>query len=275
MNTWVELDGARVYAEEVGDGPTTIVVPPAWGVSHEFYQALLGELGLPLRLIYFDPEGTGASGRLPTGWNSGRILDEVEAVRSQAGGGQSVLLLGHAGGAFLSLAYALDHPHNVAGLILVSPFAGYRRTDEMSAPRLESHPQWSSFQQRVREIKRVEMTPAEQFRAIFKEQRVVDMFDYGPHYFQMADAADEADFNPDMHENTETDLLDELPAIEAPVLIVTGEDDPLSPLEECRLIAGELPYVRLIELPRCGHYPFVEAPEAFTTAVEDFLADLD
>lgn len=260
MNTWAELDGRRIYVEIQGEGPTAIVVPVAWGASHEFLLALLGNVELPLQLVHFDPEGTGASDGLTPGWNPARVVDEVEAVRRAVAPDQPTILLGHASGAYLSLAYALDHPDTVEAAILVSPFSGYRRANDMSVARVESHPEWAAFSRRVAEIRRAPLTPTERFRAVFKEQRVLDMFEYGSHYFEMADAADQTDFNPAMHDDTETDLLDELHLIEAPVLIITGEDDPLSPLEEARLIAGQLPYVRLVEFARCGHFPFVEEP---------------
>jgi pimeloyl-ACP methyl ester carboxylesterase len=274
MERTVEVGGGRVYVETVGEGPPTIVVPVPWGASHELYRSLLGELEIPLQLTYFDPEGTGASTPLPPTWNPGRIVDEIDAVRETVLSDQGVLLLGHAGGAFLAIAYAMDAPEHVDGLILISPYAGYERANAMSVARVESHDNWKSFQNRVAEIRRAALTQTDRFRAIFKEQRVIDMYDYKPHYFAMADAADETDFNPYMHEDSETDLLDELHRIEVPVLIVTGEDDPLSPLEEVRLLADRLPYVRLLEFPRCGHYPFVEYPEAFTTAVEEFVAQI-
>lgn len=273
--TWVSLGGAQLYVATVGEGPAALVMPVAWGMSHRFHRALLGDLEIPLRLTYFDTEGTGGSGPLPAGWDPARILDEAEAVRQAVSPHHPMVLIGHASGAFLSLAYGLDHPGAISAMILISPFASYERASSMSVTRVEARPQWKMLQRRVKEIRAVSLSPEERFRAIFKEQRVIDTHDYGPHYFQMADAADEADFNPLMKDDEETDLLDELSAITAPVLLVTGEDDPLSPLEESRLIAAELPFVRLVEIPRCGHYPYVEEPELFTAAVQGFLADIE
>ena len=258
---------------DCGHGQPALVMPVAWGMSHEFYRSLLGELDLPLRLIHFDPAGTGPSGPLPAGWTPANIVDEAEAVRA-AGNYEQIVTLGHASGAFLSIAYALEHPDRVEALILVNPFASYSRANETSNSRLAADPSWPAFQKRVAEIRRVDLTPPERFRAIFKEQRVIDMVDYGPYYFAMADAADECSFNPAMTDDPDTDFLDELCTIEAPVLIISGLHDSLVPIEESRLIAAELPYVRLIELGSSAHYPFVEQPEEFSQAVREFIADV-
>jgi pimeloyl-ACP methyl ester carboxylesterase len=274
MQTMIPLDGGRVYTETAGDGPAALVMPPAWGVSHELYKILLDDLELPLSLTYFDPEGTGGSTPLPAAWNCARILDEAEAVCAALFADAPVHVLGHASGGFLALAYALEFPERVNSLILVSPFAGYARVNDLSRARVESHQQWQAFSRRAQEISQVGLDAPDRFRAVFKEQRVIDMPDYGPHYFRMADAADQADFNPYMHDDSDVDLLDDVTEVEIPTLIIVGEDDPLTPLEESRLIANSLPQVRLVELPGCGHWPFVEQPEIFVSTVRRFLEDV-
>lgn len=271
--SWAAFGGGSIYIETSGRGHDAIFMPVAWGASHDFHKVLLCDVDVSLCISYFDPQGTGMSGGMPAGWTPAQIVDEAEAVRESLGLDQ-VVLMGHESGAFLSLAYALEHPQRVKAMILISPFASYQRANSMSVGRLESNPNWAAFQKRVADIRRVRLLADDRFRAIFKEQRAVDMYNYGPHYFQMANAADEATFNPAMHDDTETDLLDELHHIEVPVLIVTGVDDPLSPMEESRLIADALPFVRLIELEACGHYPYVEQPELFADAIDQFLTDV-
>ena len=270
---WIPDHGASIFVESTGEGPTALVMPVAWGMSHDFYRELLGDLELSLRLTHFDPHGTGRSGPRTAGWSPANIVDEAETVREHLGHEQ-VILFGHASGAFLSIAYALDHPEHATALILSNPFASVQRARELSHDRLEATPNWNAFQKRVSEIRRVELSSEERFRATFKEQRAVDLLDYGPHYFAMADAADAATFNPSMTDDEHTDFLDELSLIDAPVLIITGRYDPIVPVEESRLMAAEFPYVRLIELGASAHYPFVEQPEEFSYAVRTFVEEL-
>ena len=263
-----------IYVETEGEGPTTIFMPVAWGMSHDFYQTLLAPLELPLRFVFFDPLGTRRSGPLPPDWEPKSIVEEAESVRESIGENQ-VIVAGHASGAFLALSYALRHPDRVRALILVQPFASYQRVDQSGSELLEKNPYWQRFTDRVNDIRRVRLSPSERFRAIYKEQRLVDLWDYGIYYFEMADAADMSSFNPDMHDDFETDLLPDLKQISAPTLILSGVHDALAPLEESLLIAGNLPYVRLIEFQQSRHFPFIEEAEKFTEAVSAFLKDAD
>ena len=55
-----------------------------------------------------------------------------------------------------------------------------------------------------------------------------------------------------------------------PTLIIHGELDPL-PIESARKWATAMPNARLLELKGIGHFPYVEAPDAFFAAINRFL----
>ena len=69
-------------------------------------------------------------------------------------------------------------------------------------------------------------------------------------------------------------LLDRLPQIHVPTLIVWGAEDRLLPVRQAHAAAARLPHSRLHVLPECGHCPQMEKPEEFNRLVLDFLADL-
>jgi aminoacrylate hydrolase len=67
------------------------------------------------------------------------------------------------------------------------------------------------------------------------------------------------------------DLRPLLPAIHQPVLLVTGDCDPLVNRRcEEELLHG-LPQVRRVELERCGHVPYFTHPELLAEVVRRFL----
>lgn len=62
-----------------------------------------------------------------------------------------------------------------------------------------------------------------------------------------------------------------LAGIKAPSLVVVGgKDGVVAPAIE-RAAAGLLPNARTVELPECGHAPFIEDPAAYHDALLDFI----
>jgi 3-oxoadipate enol-lactonase len=62
--------------------------------------------------------------------------------------------------------------------------------------------------------------------------------------------------------------------IELPTLVVVGEHDAISSVEEMRSIAGAMPHAQFAVIPHAGHMTPLENPEAFQAAIEPFLEQL-
>ena len=63
--------------------------------------------------------------------------------------------------------------------------------------------------------------------------------------------------------------------IEAPVLLVTGDEDGVAPPQAVRAMADKLhraKSTRVVVLPRCGHWTPIERPEECARELRDFLA---
>jgi len=61
--------------------------------------------------------------------------------------------------------------------------------------------------------------------------------------------------------------------IEAPTLVVNGASDGLVPVAYAAEFARLVPDAELVTIEEAGHYPMIEQPEAFHSAVESFLAE--
>jgi pimeloyl-ACP methyl ester carboxylesterase len=68
-------------------------------------------------------------------------------------------------------------------------------------------------------------------------------------------------------------LLDRLPAVTAPTLVVWGGCDYVLPAHQARTAVGLLPHGRLALLPDCGHLPHVEHPDRFAAVLGDWLTE--
>lgn len=67
-------------------------------------------------------------------------------------------------------------------------------------------------------------------------------------------------------------LLDRLPELTMPTLVVWGIFDRVVPLYQAWAAVKHLPYGSLKVLPDCGHLPYLEQPTRFATALDNFLS---
>ncbi len=68
------------------------------------------------------------------------------------------------------------------------------------------------------------------------------------------------------------DLRAQIGAIEAPTLVVAGEDDPVTPLEMAEDIVSRIPGAELTVVPEAAHLLAVEQPDAVNELLAAFLA---
>jgi pimeloyl-ACP methyl ester carboxylesterase len=66
-------------------------------------------------------------------------------------------------------------------------------------------------------------------------------------------------------------LVDQLPLLEIPTLVVWGARDRVFPESQARVAAARLQEGSLAVVPDCGHMPHVECPDRFLAALDDFL----
>ena len=85
--------------------------------------------------------------------------------------------------------------------------------------------------------------------------------------------------DPDGYARTCDALAEAAPAaverIEAPVLLVTGDEDGVAPPQSVRAMAEKLhraKSTRVVVLPRCGHWTPIERPEECARELREFLA---
>jgi 3-oxoadipate enol-lactonase len=68
------------------------------------------------------------------------------------------------------------------------------------------------------------------------------------------------------------DVLDRLPEVRTPTMVVCGDDDPGTPAEGNRRIAALIPGANYQEIANARHIPMVEHPEVFAAIMLAWLA---
>jgi pimeloyl-ACP methyl ester carboxylesterase len=62
-----------------------------------------------------------------------------------------------------------------------------------------------------------------------------------------------------------------LPHIAVPTLVLVGADDVVTPPDKAQFLADSIPNAQLVTLSGAGHLANLENPDAFNSAVREFL----
>lgn len=277
-------DRVRLFYRTVGTGGDTVVVlhgGPALNMG--YFGDDLAPLSERNTVVFYDQRGVGRSTLVSDSiaLDASRSVDDLEAVRRHFELEQ-VTLLGHSWGSGVAALYAIQHPERVRRLIIVGGIP------------LQQHLLTQAFQ----ELFASRDTTVQRRMVELWEARVADPGDgticreylalYFVPFFGDSTAASRStgDFcagSPEALRNQmnnvgeyteasigEWDWRASLRELAAPALIVHGTADPL-PMEVAREWAEVLPNGRLHLLEGVGHFPYLEAPERFFNAVEEFL----
>ncbi len=68
------------------------------------------------------------------------------------------------------------------------------------------------------------------------------------------------------------DLKSVMPCISAPTLLIWGENDTATPLQDAKIMERLIPDAGLVSFPGCGHYSFLDNPVQFASVIRSFLS---
>ena len=274
----IGVDGLRQHVVELGPlhgdaGGTPLVLLHGAGCNLEDMRLALGEtLAARHRVLLVDRPGQGWSEGRGRGLNSPAVQAAVLRELLDRLGDERAVLVGHSWGGALALAFALDHPHRTAGLVLLAP---------------PTHPQ---LRRRMTRLYRMLATPlagwlfahtlalplaAATFgagiRAAFAPQLPP------PHYLKrsaaflllrpavfLANVRDMADLRGFLlHQARRYHEL------AAPIVIIQGDRDSVVASERhAKALAAAAPQAKLIVLPGIGHMPHHAATDRVLAEIE-------
>jgi proline iminopeptidase len=254
---------------EVGDGPgVAILLHGGPAAGHAYLRPGLDALAEPgaRRLVYYDQRGCGESpldaGVAPGDWRT--HVADLDAVRAHLGQDRATLV-GYSWGALLALLYATEHRERFAKLLLISPAPAAARERPEMAARLKAMGARPSVQ-RLRET----LDPQNRrhrFALAVAGYFADPALAVGLTPFVVKQSAEEAVWR----SLDDYDLRPSLRGLGVPALVIHGDEDPI-PLSTARATADALG-ADFVTLARCGHVPYVEAPDRLFAPARRFLAD--
>jgi 3-oxoadipate enol-lactonase len=124
----------EIHGEAAGEGPPIVL---CHGITATRRYVVQGSRSLERaghRVVTYDARGHGESDPAPAGEGYGypQLVGDLERIVAAEVGEGRFVLGGHSMGAHTAVAYALRHPHRLAGLIVVGPvFAGEVSADSL------------------------------------------------------------------------------------------------------------------------------------------------
>jgi pimeloyl-ACP methyl ester carboxylesterase len=119
--SFVTIDGHRIYYRLGGNGPFTFVLEAGLGETSANWRAFETHLTATGRVFAYDRAGLGWSEAGPEPRSPQRIADELHAALDAARVPKPWILVGHSWGGYTQMVFAEKYPDGVAGLFLIDP----------------------------------------------------------------------------------------------------------------------------------------------------------
>jgi pimeloyl-ACP methyl ester carboxylesterase len=219
----------------------------------------------PLTEAGFRPIAPDARGFGKSSYPGGKLTIDVfsrdMAELLETLGVASAHVVGISMGGTVALQLALDHPKPVRKLVLVNTFAslqpkGLGGRIYFLVRMLTVHTLGVPTQAKMVAKKLFPRPEQEQLR----RDLIAQIEQANPKAYRAALSA-----------LSRFDVVDRLPEISAPTLVITGSEDTTVPLENQRILAERIPGARQTTIHGAGHAVIADSPEAFNEALISFL----
>jgi pimeloyl-ACP methyl ester carboxylesterase len=272
---FMEVNGLMVHYKIAGEGQPTFVLLHGFGASLFSWREVMPALAAYGTVIAYDRPAFGLTER-PLTWEGEnpyspeaqvalviRLMDALNV--------EQAILVGHSAGGKIAFETALAHPERVQALIAVGAavYAG-GGAPSWSRPLLDT-PQMRHLGPLIARqlgkngdafLRSAWHDPSKITAATYEGyRRPLQVENWDRALWELTAAS------------TESDLAERIPEIMLPVLVITGDDDRVVPVEQSLRLADSLPNAQVSVLPACGHLPHEECPGEFMQTVADFMLE--
>jgi 3-oxoadipate enol-lactonase len=259
---FVTIDGLTIHYTLAGDpGKPPLVFVHSLGTDLRIWAGLVPHLAADHRLVRYDLRGHGLSSCPPAPYriedfsaDLAALLDHLEI--------DCCILAGISIGGQIGLRFALDHPEQVAALVLADTTA-----------RIGSEAFWQERITGIREKGLAAMAEAIAPRW-FAEGFENELSSAYRGFVHMLSRTPEEGYIGACAALASADLRMELGRLEPPTLVLCGADDRATTPELVSAFAASLPAAVYREIPDAGHHPPVENPSGMAEAMRLFLEGL-
>jgi len=251
----VTSEHPRAAVDVRGTGSPLLLLH-GWGVSSELFAPIRDGLQPGHTLVVPDLPGFGSTPEPDVAWSVHeyaawciKLLDRL--------GIECCDLVGHSNGGRIGVVMAAEHPGRIRRMVLTGS-AGIRPRRTLAA---------SARVRTYKALRAIERSPAMPPAVRRSAGRRADQ--RGSADYRAASGTMRGTLVRIVNE----DLRDLLPRLNIPVLLIWGELDTETPVDDGRLMERLIPDAGLVVFEGAGHYAYLEQPARFCRIVEVFLRD--
>jgi pimeloyl-ACP methyl ester carboxylesterase len=247
--SYLDRDGVSIYYEQRGAGPS-VLFSHGYSASARMWQGQMDALSDAYHLIAWDMRGHDRSDSPddPSLYSHEATIHDMAAVLDACGVGRAIIA-GLSLGGFMSLAFHLAHPSRTEALMLFDTGPGYKNDDGRTG--------WNRIVDSMAAAYESKGLAAAGASA---EVRVA----------QHRSAQGLAHAARGMLAQKDGRVIESLPAIAVPTLVMVGENDAqFRPSAD--YMAAKIPGAEKVILANAGHAANIDQPAAFNAAVRAFL----
>jgi len=286
----IDVGDAKLYVEEEGKGMPLVLINGGPGGTHHYFHPWFSKAKKYARVIYYDQRGCGLSDFEPgeEGYSVHQAVEDLDAIRKALDIDKWVVL-GYSYGGFLAQFYTVNHPENVAGLILLGASPGMRADTGKSR---QSQYMSEEEKARLKEVRKELQNLSKQKEMPRKEYIQLLLYNnflngdwkrqnfYKPSKERLSEFAlyewdHDENFNGIMNRSQGTvDLTGAFEANPIPTLILEGKHDLTWGEIKPEVLHKNHRNAKMVMFANAGHGIYDEEPERFFAVLEDFIKNL-
>ena len=261
----IKINGTIYEYEDRGNGKPILFAHGLF-LNHTTFNGQINCLEKSFRCISFNMPGHGGSGYRKEGWTLDSLADDF-ALFIEENDLKPVTFVGQSFGGTVGMILAARYPELVEKLILVGTTARAEfNARKKNWTEIRQHILTASFPELEELFKKIQAkTKANGWLAKNQEKSEIErkiMLSHKPE--GLALAIDAAVLG-------RTDITDILNTIKCPTIVVIGTDDTGTPPELSDEIANKIPNSKLETIKNAGHHLHLEAPEALSKIIIEFM----
>jgi len=259
----VNVNDIDIFYELHGRG-TPLVLIMGLRRNAEWWYRQIPALTPHCRVLAFDNRGAGRTDKPKMEYSIRLFADDTAGLMDALGIGKAHVL-GVSMGGYIAQELAINYPEKVKSLILGCTGPGGERAVHMSMERRNKFTANRGLEPEEILKKDIDIYFSDEYiREHSKE--IKEFIGISLRYYQPPDA-----FERQFAACLKHDTLQRLVRITMPTLIMSGDDDPLVPVENSRILKEHIAHADFVLFPGKRHAFFIEEAERFNKTVVDFL----